>query len=84
MMIKLKQDTKYALIAPTSMGVRIAPLSGAPVYASDIFQMQVTSAESNVASVSSYLGLPVKILTAFVKGSPIAAMIKSNLASRHI
>ena len=46
--------------------------------------MQVTSAESNVASVASYLGLPVKVLTTFVKGSPIAQMIKDNLRSRHI
>ncbi len=46
--------------------------------------MQVTSAESNVASVSSYLGLPVKVLTTFVKGSPIARLIKDNLAGRHM
>jgi 2-dehydro-3-deoxygluconokinase len=46
--------------------------------------MQVTSAETNVASVMSHLGLPVKVLTKFVKGSPISAMIKSNLLSRHM
>jgi 2-dehydro-3-deoxygluconokinase len=46
--------------------------------------MQATSAESNVLSVSSYLGLPAKVLTTFVKGSPIARFIKDNLASRHI
>ena len=33
--------------------------------------MQATSAETNVASVAAYLGLPVKVLTTFVKGSPI-------------
>jgi 2-dehydro-3-deoxygluconokinase len=44
--------------------------------------MQVTSAESNVASVSSYLGLPVKVLTAFVKDSPISTLIKNDLRSR--
>lgn len=49
-----------------------------------MFQMQVTSAETNVASIASYLGLPVKVLTAFVKDSPIARMIKDNLASRHM
>jgi len=81
---KMEHDAKYALAVPTSMGVRITPPSGAPVHASDTFHMQVTSAESNVVSVSSYLGLPVKVLTAFVKDSPIAAMIKSNLASRHM
>ncbi|MCB1128217.1 MAG: sugar kinase, partial [Verrucomicrobiae bacterium] len=35
-------------------------------------------------SVASYLGLPVKVLTALVKGSPIARMIRDNLAGRHI
>jgi 2-dehydro-3-deoxygluconokinase len=37
-----------------------------------------------VASVAAYLGLPVKVLTTFVKGSPIARFIKDNLASRHM
>jgi 2-dehydro-3-deoxygluconokinase len=46
--------------------------------------MQATSAESNVVSIPAYLGLPVKILTTFVKGSPIAQFIKDNLHSRHI
>jgi len=46
--------------------------------------MHVSSAETNVASVSSYLGLPVKVLTKFVKGSPIAQMIKNDLSSRHM
>jgi 2-dehydro-3-deoxygluconokinase len=46
--------------------------------------MQATSAETNVASISSYLGLPVKVLTSFVKGSPIAQFIKSNLKSRNM
>jgi 2-dehydro-3-deoxygluconokinase len=64
------------------MGVRLTPLHGQPVHASDTFIMHVTSAETNVASISSYLGLPVKVLTAFVQGSPIAQLIKSNLRSR--
>jgi 2-dehydro-3-deoxygluconokinase len=46
--------------------------------------MQATSAETNVASISSYLGLPVKVLTTFVKGSPVAQFIKSNLKNRHM
>ena len=49
-----------------------------------MYIMQATSAETNVASVSSYLGLPVKVLTTFVKGSPVAQFIKSNLKSRHM
>lgn len=84
MSIQLKQDAKYALVIPTSMGIRITPTNGQPVHCSSTFTMQVTSAESNVGCVSSYLGLPVKILTTFVKGSPIARMIKDDLASRHM
>ncbi|KAA3614639.1 MAG: sugar kinase [Calditrichaeota bacterium] len=81
---ELKKECKYALLVPTSMGIRLTPPDGQPVHASDTFIMRATSAESNVASVSSYLGLPVKVLTTFVKGSPVAQFIKSNLASRHI
>ncbi len=84
MKIELKKDFTWSLVVPTSMGVRITPLNGQPVHCSEIFHMQVTSAESNVASISSYLGLPVKVLTTFVKDSPIARYIKDNLASRHI
>ncbi len=83
-MIQLRDKYTYALVVPTSMGVRITPDNGQPVQCSDKFTMQVTSAETNVASIASYLGLPVKVLTTFVKDSPIAAMIKSNLLSRHM
>jgi 2-dehydro-3-deoxygluconokinase len=84
MKIELKKDFIWAMVVPTSMGVRLCPAAGQPVHASDLFQLTVTSAESNVASVSSYLGLPVKVLTTFVKDSPIATIIKNNLASRHL
>ncbi len=84
MNIKLRESYKYSLVVPTSMGVRITPDNGQPVHCSDKFTMYATSAETNVASISSYLGLPVKILTSFVKDSPISALIKSNLSSRHM
>ena len=84
MSIELKKDYKYSLLVPTSMGVRLTPANGQPMHCGDMFRMQATSAESNVASVSSYLGLPVKMLTTFVKGSPIARFIKDDLAGRHI
>lgn len=84
MKIELKKDFAYSLIVPTSMGVRITPANGQPVHCSDTFLMQATSAETNVASISSYLGLPVKVLTTFVKDSPIARFIKDNLACRHM
>ena len=82
--MELKKDAKYAMVIPTSMGIRITPVNGQPVHSSELFKMQATSAESNVGSTASYLGLPVKILTTFVKGSPIARIIKDNLASRHM
>ena len=83
-MIEIRKDAKYALVVPTSMGVRITPPNGLPAHSSHTFLMEATSAETNVASVSSYLGLPVKVLTAFVKGSPIARLIKDDLLSRHM
>jgi 2-dehydro-3-deoxygluconokinase len=83
--MKLKEKYQWALVVPTSMGIRLTPTAqGQPVHKSDLLFMQATSAESNVASVPAYLGLPVKVLTTFVKGSPIAQFIKDNLHSRHI
>jgi 2-dehydro-3-deoxygluconokinase len=81
---QLKKEFKYALLVPTSMGVRITPVNGQPVHSSTLFEMQATSAETNVASIASYLGLPVKVLTTFVKDSPVALFIKSNLHSRNM
>lgn len=82
--MELRKNFAYSLVVPTSIGVRITPVNGQPVHSSDTFIMQTTSAETNVASISSYLGLPVKVLTAFVEGSPIAQFIKNNLAGRHM
>lgn len=84
MTIELKKDCKYSLLVATSMGVRLTPANGQPMHAARNLMMQATSAETNVASVSSYLGLPVKVLTTFVKDSPIARFIKDDLASRHM
>jgi 2-dehydro-3-deoxygluconokinase len=82
--MELKKDFTHSLVVPTSMGIRITPLNGQPIYSSELFSLQATSAETNVASISSYLGLPVKVLTTFVKDSPVAQIIKNSLASRHI
>jgi 2-dehydro-3-deoxygluconokinase len=82
--IELRKDYTWSLLVPTSMGVRITPVNGQPAHGSDTFFMHATSAETNVASISSYLGLPVKVLTTFVKDSPIARLIKDNLAGRHM
>lgn len=84
MSIHLRQDYQYSLVVPTSIGVRLTPENGQAFHCSDTFKMQGTSAETNVASVSSFLGLPVKVLTNFVKGSPVARFIKDDLARRHM
>ncbi len=82
--MELRQDAKWSLVVPTSMGVRITPDHGQPVHTSDRFLMQVTSAETNVANIPASLGLTTKVLTTFVEGSPISAMIKSSLLARHM
>ena len=84
MTMELRKNCAVDLLVPTSMGVRITPVDAQPVHCSDTFKMQATSAESNVASISSYLGLKVKILTAFVKGSPISRFILDNLGQRRM
>jgi 2-dehydro-3-deoxygluconokinase len=66
------------------MGVRLTPENGQPVHTSSRFVLEATSAEANVASIASTLGLPVKVLTAFVEGSPVAALIKRDLAARRM
>ena len=82
--MQLRKNFKYSLVVPTSIGVRITPVNGQPVYSTNLFQMQATSAETNVASISSYLGLPTKVLTTFVKDSPIAKFIKADLRARNL
>ena len=82
--MKIRENCKYAIVVPTSMGVRICPMHGQPVASSDSFFMQATSAESNVLSIASYLGMKTKVLTTFVKDSPIADFIKRNLRARGI
>ena len=66
------------------MGVRITPIDRQPVHTSRTYVMQATSAETNVLSISSALGLKTKVLTKFVEDSPIATFIKSELRSRGI
>ena len=81
-MIEIKKSGRYAMVVPTSIGLRLSPASSSPVHTGGLYTLQATSAETNVASVSSYLGLPVKVLTAFVDGNPMSQLIKENLRSR--
>lgn len=83
--MKLKETYQWSLVVPTSMGIRLTPAAqGQPIHTSNNLFMQATSAETNVASIPAYLGLPVKVFTTFVKGSPVAQFIKDNLRSRHM
>lgn len=82
--MNIPQSKRYALLTPTSMGVRLTPADRQPMHSGGLLEIEVTSAESNVVSVASYLGLPVKVLTKFVKDSPISRLIRDNLAARHI
>ncbi len=82
MSLKLREEYQYSLLVPTSMGVRLTPADHQPCHSSDTFRMHATSAETNVVSIAASLGLPVKVLTTFVQGSPVARFIKSSLAAR--
>ncbi len=80
--MKLREDAQWAMVVPTSMGVRMTPEDRQPVHTASRFFVHATSAESNVSAVSSHLGLPTKVLTRFVADSPISALIKADLRSR--
>ena len=84
MELNLRKNYRYAIACPTSMGVRITPEDRMAVHNSKRFMMQCTSAESNVLNVSSSLGRECLVLTKFVKGSPVAEFIKSELRGRNI
>ena len=79
----MKQN-RYAIACPTSMGVRITPVDRQPVQTSHMFQMESTSAESNVLNISSSLGSECLVLSKFVEGSPISQFIQSELRARNI
>lgn len=82
--MQLREHFTYAILMPTSMGVRITPPDRQPVHTSSLFRMQSTSAESNVGQIAASLGMRVKLLTAFVKDSPIARFIKDDLRKRNL
>ena len=75
---------KYQLLTATSMGVRITPANHQPAGIGNSYLMTSTSAESNVLNVAASLGMRTKVLTRFVKDSPIAAFIKADLRRRNI
>jgi len=84
MSLHIRDNYKYAIASPTSMGVRITPEDRMAVHNSNRFYLQATSAESNVLNIASSLGHECLVLTKFVQGSPIADFIKSQLRARNI
>jgi 2-dehydro-3-deoxygluconokinase len=82
--MELRSNCRYAIIAPTSMGVRLTPANRQPVHISREFTLQSTSAESNVLNVAASLGMKTKVLTNFVQDSPVASFIKADLRFRNI
>ncbi len=78
------KSRKYAIACPTSMGVRITPEDRMAVHNSRRFCLQSTSAETNVLNIAASLGKPCLALTKFVKDSPIARFIQSELRFRNI
>lgn len=84
MELRVREDRKYAIACPTSMGVRITPADRMAVHNSNQFYLQATSAESNVLNVTASLGQECLAMTKFVKDSPIAAFIQAQLRARNI
>ncbi len=72
---------KWAVVSPTSPGVRIAP---AEQGSRNLFSLQATSAESNALSIPASLGLPVLALARFEKNDPISEFIRREMRGRGI
>jgi 2-dehydro-3-deoxygluconokinase len=84
MELELKKGAAVDLLTLSSMGVRLVPAGRQPVHTSYLFELQSTSAETNVLNIAASLGLHTKVLTRFVADSPIAAFIKGELRKRNI
>ncbi len=82
--LNIRKNARYDIVTVSSMGVRLTPANRQPVEAGGPFELQSTSAETNVLNVSASLGLNTLVLTRFVEGSPIASYIKGELRKRNI
>ena len=82
--MKLRDKYKYAMIIPTSIGIRLTPEDSQPVNVSNMYIMTSSSAESNVGNIPAALGMRVKLLTTFVEDSEIAQFIKGELRKRNL
>lgn len=82
--MQLRENAKYDLVTVSSMGVRITPANRQPVHTSTLYEMQATSAETNVLNIAASLGCSTLVLTRFVQNSPIALFIQGQLRQRNI
>ncbi|MBR7063116.1 MAG: sugar kinase [Clostridia bacterium] len=82
--LNIRADARYDIVTVSSMGVRLTPANRQPVEAGGPFELQSTSAETNVLNVSASLGRRTLVLTRFVEGSAIASYIKGELRKRNI
>ena len=80
----INNEAEIDLLTVSSMGVRIIPAERQPVHISSVYKMYSTSAETNVLSAGAALGLKTKVLTKFVKDSPIALFIQAELRKLRI
>ena len=83
--MKLREQATYDLMAVSSMGLRMTPPNRQPIgYENRLFELQTTSAETNVLSISASLGLRTKVLSKFIKDNPFSTIIRADLRARGI
>ena len=83
--MKIGLRKKLPFAGHTSMEeIRITPPDGQPVCIVLTHLSCRSPARRQRGQCGIVSGLPVKVLTTFVKGSPIAQFIKDNLKSRHM
>ncbi len=79
-----RDNCKYDIAAVSSMGLRLCPAGRQSLFSGAPLQLQATSAETNVLSALSSLGMRTKVLTRFVEGLETSRYIKAELARRGI
>ena len=82
--MNFQENCKYDIAAVSSMGLRLCPAGRQSLFSGAPLQLQATSAETNVLSALSSLGMRTKVLTRFVEGLETSRYIKAELARRGI
>ena len=82
--MNFRENCKYDIAAVSSLGLRLCPAGRQPLFSGASLQVQATSAETNVLSALSSLGMRTKVLTKFVRGLETSRYIRAELARRGI